>query len=68
MARLVRHEATGPIEITPQNTSVFICACGLSQTLPYCDGSHDNTAGEKAGHICVYDKARTKIIETKKDV
>ena len=40
MARLVRHEATGPIEVKPQPKSVWVCACGLSQNLPFCDGFH----------------------------
>ncbi|MEM1209954.1 MAG: hypothetical protein AAGI54_11875 [Planctomycetota bacterium] len=33
MARLVRHEATGPTEVKPDpdGKSAWICACGLSQ-------------------------------------
>src|SRR3989442_1203430 len=66
MARLVWHDATGPIEIKqPNGESIWICACGLSQTLPYCDSSHENTAGEPAGKVCVYDKTRTKVVETR---
>jgi CDGSH-type Zn-finger protein len=67
MARLVRHDAHGPIVIEPQKESIFVCACGLSQTMPYCDGSHDNTMGEKPGKVCVYDKTRTKVVEVKKE-
>ncbi len=40
MARLIRHEATGPIEVPPQDKSVWICACGLSKNQPFCDGAH----------------------------
>jgi CDGSH-type Zn-finger protein len=67
MARLVRHEAMEPIEIKPQQDSVWVCACGLSQDLPYCDGSHAKTTDEKPGEVCVYDRARQRIIERRTD-
>jgi CDGSH-type Zn-finger protein len=54
MARLVRREATGPIEVKPQEKSVWICACGLSQNQPFCDGSHKKTKAEKPGEVHVY--------------
>lgn len=40
MARLIRHEHTGPYEIKPSEQSTFICMCGLSKNYPHCDGSH----------------------------
>ena len=46
MARLVRLEATEPIELKPQPRSVWICACGLSSNFPFCDGSHRRTRDE----------------------
>lgn len=69
MPRLVRHEANGPIEIPPQDKSVFVCGCGLSQNLPYCDGSHSicRKAEEGEGKLYVYDKLRKNVIEIRED-
>jgi CDGSH-type Zn-finger protein len=68
MARLVRHEATGPIEVKPQTQSVWICACGLTQNAPFCDGSHKIAKqNDKPGQVCVYDKARKAVVSTQPD-
>ena len=67
MPRLVRHDATGQLEIPPQKDSVWICQCGLSQDLPFCDSSHERTADEPVGEVCVYDKQRMKVVERRKD-
>jgi CDGSH-type Zn-finger protein len=68
MARLVIHEATGPIEVKPQTQSVWICACGLTQTAPFCDGSHKAAKqNDKPDGVCVYARDKKTVVELKKD-
>ena len=56
MARMIRHEATGPIEVPPQEKSVWICACGLTKNFPFCDGSHKLCKKqEEDGKVYIYD-------------
>lgn len=65
MARLIRHDATGPDRIDPQEKPVFVCACGLSQNLPFCDGSHKACRDEESGMMYVYDDQRKVVIQTR---
>lgn len=66
MPRLIRHDAIGPIELKPQQKSAWVCACGLSQNLPHCDGSHKACRkSEEAGKLYVYDKDRKNVVEVR---
>ncbi|MFG0275245.1 MAG: CDGSH iron-sulfur domain-containing protein [Phycisphaerales bacterium] len=67
MPRLVRHDATGPIRIDPQDKPVFICGCGLTQNFPFCDGAHKACKSEEAGVLYVYDSERKRIVEERPD-
>ena len=77
MARLIRHEATGPIKIEPAAfprdeqgnlKAIWICACGLSRTMPFCDKAHKGCAAtEQPGRLYVYDKDRTNVVEERAD-
>jgi CDGSH iron-sulfur domain-containing protein 3 len=60
MARLVRKEDRGPIEVKVGNASKWICMCGLSSNQPFCDGSHKKTADEEAGKVYRYNTDGTR--------
>jgi CDGSH-type Zn-finger protein len=55
MARIVKRHRDHPYEVKVGGESQWICACGLSANLPYCDGSHKLAKGEAAGKLHWYD-------------
>lgn len=67
MPRLVRFTHTGPIKIEPSEKPIFVCACGLSQRFPICDGSHKacKTTEPDAAKLYIYDADRRTILETR---
>jgi CDGSH-type Zn-finger protein len=61
MARLVKKEYTGPLEIKAGRKSIWICMYGLSRNQPFCDESHKKTADEEDNKIYVYENEDDKI-------
>jgi len=55
MSRLIKKTKAEPIQISVGEQTKYICACGLSATPPYCDGSHELAAFEDDGKLYWYD-------------
>ncbi|MFP4175158.1 MAG: CDGSH iron-sulfur domain-containing protein [Halobacteriales archaeon] len=69
MARLVEHEADGPLildedDIDDEKGDIAVCLCGLSDNRPFCDGSHRATEDEKDGKVYRYeDGERHEVVD-----
>lgn len=56
MGRLVRHDRNRPFVLKAEDVEfpLYLCACGLSQEKPFCDGSHKRTRDEESGKLYAY--------------
>ncbi|MBK7404752.1 MAG: CDGSH iron-sulfur domain-containing protein [Phycisphaerales bacterium] len=67
MPRIVRHEAMQPYRIEPQDfpkdKPIFICACGVSKNLPYCDGTHKECRTEEPDKLYEYGPDGRQIVD-----
>ncbi|MGB5080077.1 MAG: hypothetical protein WBO23_04955 [Burkholderiales bacterium] len=57
MARLVKRFRSKPYAVTVGGETQYICGCGLSATLPLCDGTHKIAQGEEPKKLYWYDEA-----------
>jgi CDGSH-type Zn-finger protein len=60
MTRLVQRLRNGPYVVTVGGEIKSICGCGLSGTLPFCDGTHQVTKTEKPGKLHWYDSRKQR--------
>jgi len=60
MARIIKKEAQGPLEIPPSDKSRYACMCGLSKNQPFCDGAHHKTKDELEGKTYRYKEDGTR--------
>jgi CDGSH-type Zn-finger protein len=70
MARIVKLDQTRPYRIPPEQfpkdgKSIWICACGLTKTWPFCDKSHVACDTEEPGKAYEYaaDGSRREVAE-----
>ena len=58
MAREVTREERGPAILDESDMGdddlIYVCQCGLSDSKPLCDGSHNATADEQDGVVYKY--------------
>lgn len=58
MPRLVKKTAHAPVQVGDK----FICMCGLSQNLPFCDKHHLETIGEDDTKLYWYENGKRELV------
>jgi CDGSH iron-sulfur domain-containing protein 3 len=60
MARIIINENKGPLKVQIEGETKFICQCGLSNNMPFCNGKHKTTHDEEEGKIYKYNEDGTR--------
>jgi CDGSH-type Zn-finger protein len=56
MARIVKRTRDGPYPVTMGGETKYICGCGLSNTQPFCNGTHKVTRLEDPSKLYFADE------------
>jgi CDGSH-type Zn-finger protein len=56
MPRLVKRFRQEPFAVPAGTETQYICGCGLSSNLPFCDGTHETTKDEDPKKLYWYDE------------
>src|SRR2546427_7114452 len=64
MARIVKRSRSGPYPVTIGGETKYICGCGLSNTQPFCNGTHKSSREEDPSKLYWYDEQGNRFETT----